>query len=332
MHARSLLTLNHVCNVLKRSLLVFMALTPLLAKSAWPEKPIRLIVPFAPGGAPDLAARIIAPSLQKQLGQTVVVENRAGAGATIGTTAVANATGDGYTLLIGSAANAIDSAIQKKLPYVFERDLVPVLMVAEVPGVLVVPKSLGVNSVQELLTYAKSKPANTLSYGSPGFGTSVHLAGELFDSMTGINMVHVPYKGAAPAINDLLGMRLQLMFPALAAAQAHIQSGALKALAVTTKTRSTLAPDLPTIGELGFPGYEVGGWLGIFAPKGLPAEVLDRIQRGFEESLKEASTRLALARQGIEANPAKADALRERVGSDMHRWSQLIKTRNIEPQ
>ena len=332
MHARSVLTLNHVCNVLKRSLLVFMAFTPLLAKSAWPEKPIRLIVPFAPGGAPDLAARIIAPSLQKQLGQTVVVENRAGAGATIGTTAVANATGDGYTLLIGSAANAIDSAIQKKLPYVFERDLVPILMVAEVPGVLVVPKSLGVNSVQELLTYAKSKPANTLSYGSPGFGTSVHLAGELFDSMTGINMVHVPYKGAAPAINDLLGMRLQLMFPALAAAQAHIQSGALKALAVTTKTRSTLAPDLPTIGELGFPGYEVGGWLGIFAPKGLPAEVMDRIQRGFEESLKEESTRLALARQGIEANPAKAIALRERVESDMRRWSHLIKTRNIEPQ
>lgn len=311
---------------------LLMILLPLQASSAWPDKPVHIVVPFAPGGAPDLTARALAPALQKLWGQPVVIENRSGAGATIGTAAVANAAGDGYTLLLGSAANAIDSVIQKKLPYVFERDLVPVLLVAEVPGVMVVPKALGVNSMQELLVYARAKPPETLSYGSPGFGTSVHLAGELFDSMAGISMVHVPYKGAAPAITDLLGLRLQVMFPALAAAQAHIKSGSLKVLAVTTRNRTALAPEVPTVSELGLPGYEVGGWLGLFAPKGVPAEVLGRIQHGLEDALKDNTTRQALARQGVEANPASAAALRERVDSDTRRWAQLIKTRKIEPQ
>lgn len=332
MPVHALGVMSRCSRVVLRALLCWMGVWVFQAQAAWPEKPIRFIVPFAPGGAPDLAARLIAVPLQKQLGQAVVIENRAGAGAAVGTAAVANAPGDGYTLLIGSAANAIEGVIHKKLPYVFERDLVPVLMVAEVPGVLVVPKALGVNSLQELLAYAKSQPAQSLSYGSPGFGTSVHLAGELFDSMTGVSMVHVPYKGAAPAINDLMGMRLQLMFPALAAAQSHIQSGALRALAVTTRKRTSLSPDLATVSELGLPDYEVGGWLGVFAPKGVPVDVLRRIQKSLEDALKEEPLRNALARQGIEANPAPPTALRERVESDTRRWANLIKTRKIEPQ
>jgi tripartite-type tricarboxylate transporter receptor subunit TctC len=308
------------------------ALIPTLAQAEWPDKPIRIVVPFVPGGAADSAARLIAPSLQKRLGQPVVIENKAGAGATIGTAAVAGSPPDGYTLLMGSATNAIDSAIQKKLPYVFERDLVPVMLVAEVPGVVVVPRGLPANTMQELIAYAKSRPSGSLNYGSPGYGTSVHLAGELFESLTDTTMVHVPYKGAAPAITDLLGQRLQLMFPALAATQTHIQAGTLRALAVTTRSRSALAPDLPTVQESGLPGYEVGGWIGLFAPAGIAPDTLNRLQRAIDETLKEGEMRQALARIGIEATPASAQTLRDRVESDSRRWAHLIKSRKIELQ
>ena len=301
------------------------------AQAAWPEKPIRIVVPFVPGGAADSAARMLAPGLQKRLGQSVVIENRAGAGATIGTAAAAAAPPDGYTLLMGSASNAIGNAIQKNLGYVFERDLEPVLLVAEVPGVVVVPRSLPVTTVRELVAYAKARPGE-ISYGSPGYGTSVHLAGELFESMTGASMVHVTYKGASPAIIDLLAMRLQLMFPALAAAQSHIQSGGLRALAVTTAKRSLLAPELPTVSEAGLPGYEVSGWIGLFAPKGVAPDILRRLERAIDDTLRDEPMRQSLVKIGIEPTPAPAQALRERVESDTRRWEQLIKNRKIELQ
>ena len=299
--------------------------------AAWPEKPIKIVVPFVPGGAADSAARVMAPGLQKRLGQAVLIENKGGAGATIGTAAVVTAPADGYTLLMGSATNAIGGAIQKQLPYVFERDLVPVFQVAEVPGVVVVPRSLPINNIQELIAYVKAHPGE-LCYGSPGFGTSVHLAGEMFESMTGTSMIHVPYKGAAPAITDLLGLRLQLMFPALAAAQTHIQAGTLRALAVTTPKRTALAPELPTVHEAGLPGFEVGGWIGLFAPKGVAPEVLGRLHKAIEDTLKDDETRQALVKVGIEVAPAGPQVLRERFDSEMRRWEKLIKTRKIEVQ
>jgi len=299
--------------------------------AAWPEKPIKIVVPFVPGGAADSAARVMAPGLQKRLGQAVLIENKGGAGATIGTAAVVTAPADGYTLLMGSATNAIGGAIQKQLPYVFERDLVPVFQVAEVPGVVVVPRSLPINNIQELIAYVKAHPGE-LCYGSPGFGTSVHLAGEMFESMTGTSMIHVPYKGAAPAITDLLGLRLQLMFPALAAAQTHIQAGTLRALAVTTPKRTALAPELPTVHEAGLPGFEVGGWIGLFAPKGVASEVLGRLHKAIEDTLKDDETRQALVKVGIEVTPAGPQVLRERFDSEMRRWEKLIKTRKIELQ
>jgi len=307
------------------------ALMSLPAMAAWPEKPIKIVVPFVPGGAADSAARVMAPGLQKRLGQAVLIENKGGAGATIGTAAVVTAPADGYTVLIGSATNAISGAIQKQLPYVFERDLVPVFQVAEVPGVVVVPRSLPINNIQELIAYVKAHPGE-LCYGSPGFGTSVHLAGEMFESMTGTSMIHVPYKGAAPAITDLLGLRLQLMFPALAAAQTHIQAGTLRALAVTTPRRTALAPELPTVHEAGLPGFEVGGWIGLFAPKGVAPEVLGRLQKAIEDTLKDDETRQALVKVGIEVAPAGPQVLRERFDSEMRRWEKLIKTRKIELQ
>ena len=301
------------------------------AYCAWPEKPIKIIVPFIPGGAADSAIRAIAPSLQKRLDQPIVIENKGGAGATIGTASVATSPPDGYTLLLGSASNAIGNAIQAKMPYIFERDFVPVMLVADVPGVVVVPSKLPIRNIQELVSFAKAHPGE-MNYGSPGYGTSVHLAGELFQSMTGTSMVHAPYKGASAAITDLLGLRLQLMFPALAAAQPHIQSGSLRALAVTTRARSALAPDLPTVHESGITDYEVGGWIGVFAPKGTPAEAIQVLTKAIEDTLKDEEIRKGLFKLGIEVMPGSASVLRERVSSDTRRWEKVIKTRKMELQ
>ena len=303
--------------------------------AAYPEKPVHIVVPFAPGGATDLAARIIAPALQNRLGQPVVIDNKAGAGATIGTAAVALAPADGYTLLLGSAANAIGNAIsdnsQKKLPYVFERDFTGVALVAEVPGVLIVPTSFPVQTVSQLTSYAKSH-SGELSYGSPGFGTSVHLAGELYESLADVQLVHVPYKGASPAMTDLLGMRIQMMFPALSVAQPYIDSGKVRALAITTRQRSSLAPNIPTMQEAGVANYEVSGWLGIFAPKGIAPENLKILENEINNTLKDPQVKAALAKISIEPTPASAKVLNEKIESDTKRWSALIKKRKLDLQ
>lgn len=318
-------------STLPKALLLIISMSFGIAYAAFPEKAVHIVVPFVPGGAADSAARLIAPSLQKRLGQPVLIENKGGAGATIGTAYVAASSADGYTLLMGSASNAIGNAIQNKVPYVFERDFTPVMLVADVPGVVVVPAKLPVKNIRELIAYAKVHEGQ-LNYGSPGYGTSVHLAGELFQSMTGTTMIHASYKGASPAITDLLGMRLQLMFPALAAVQAHIQAGTLRALAVTTSKRSALAPDLPTVSESGLPGFEVGSWIGIFGPKGIAPDVLNTLTRAIEETMKEEELRRSLSKIGIEVMPASAQALRERVESDTRRWEKVIKNRKMELQ
>jgi tripartite-type tricarboxylate transporter receptor subunit TctC len=303
--------------------------------AAYPDKPIHIVVPFAPGGATDLAARIIAPALQVRLGQSVIIDNKAGAGATIGTAAVSMAPPDGYTLLLGSAANAIGNAIsnysQKKMPYLFERDFIPVALVAEVPGVLIVPTSFAVQNLTQLIAYAKTHPGQ-LSYGSPGFGTSVHLAGELFESMADVQLVHVPYKGASPAMTDLLGQRIQLMFPALSVAQPYIESGKVRALAVTTRQRSTLAPNIPTMQEAGLPGYEVSGWLGIFAPKGVSPENILILEKAMISTLKDPQVQLGLSKISIEATPGSAKVLNEKLETDTERWNKLIKNKKLDLQ
>ena len=314
-----------------RGIFALIFLTSFSAYCAWPEKPIKIIVPFIPGGAADSAIRAMAPGLQKRLEQPIVIENKAGAGAKMGTAAVASSPADGYTLLVGSASNAIGNAIQAKMPYVFERDFAPVMLIADVPGVVVVPSKLPIKNIQELVAYAKAHPGE-MNYGSPGYGTSVHLAGELFQSMTGTSMVHAPYKGASAAITELLGMRLQLMFPALAAAQPHIQAGSLRALAVTTRTRSSLAPDLPTVHESGIPDYEVGGWIGMFAPKGIPPDAIQALTKAIEDTLKDEEIKRVLFKLGIEAMPGSASVLRERVSSDSRRWEKVIKNRKMELQ
>ena len=320
-----------ICKSISKGIFALIFLSSFSVYGAWPEKPIKIIVPFIPGGAADSAIRAMAPGIQKRLEQPIVIENKAGAGATMGTAAVASSPADGYTLLVGSASNAIGNAIQAKMPYVFERDFAPVMLIADVPGVVVVPSKLPIKNIQELVAYAKGHPGE-MNYGSPGYGTSVHLAGELFQSMTGTSMVHAPYKGASAAITDLLGMRLQLMFPALAAAQPHIQAGSLRALAVTTRTRSSLAPDLPTVHESGIPDYEVGGWIGMFAPKGTPPDAIQALTKAIEDTLKDEEIKRVLFKLGIEAMPASASVLRERVSSDSRRWEKVIKNRKMELQ
>ena len=303
--------------------------------AAYPDRPIHIVVPFAPGGATDLAARIIAPALQARLGQPVVIDNKAGAGATIGTAAVVTSPPDGYTLRLGSAANAIGNAIsnysQKKLPYVFERDFVGVALVAEVPGVLIVPSSFSAQNLAQLIAYAKTHPGE-LSYGSPGFGTSVHLAGELFESLAGVQLVHISYKGASPAMTDLLGQRIQLMFPALSVAQPYIESGKVRALAVTTRQRSPLAPNVPTMQEAGLSGYEVSGWLGIFAPKAVSPEHLLKLEKAITATLKDPQVRQSLAKISIEATPGTAMVLNEKLDSDTERWNKLLKNKKLDLQ
>lgn len=301
------------------------------ATAPWPERPIRIVVPFVAGGAADSAARLLAPRLQERLGQPVVIENRAGGGAILGTDFVATAPADGYTLLMGSASNAIGSALFRKLPYVFEKDLIAISQVADVPGVLVVPAALPVRTVTELIAYTEKHGAQ-MSFGSPGYGTSVHLAGELFMQMTRTKMIHVPYKGAQPALVDLTAGRIQMMFPALAAVQPHVQAGRLKVLAVTSRERSALAPTLPTLAEAGIPGYAVGGWIGLFAPAKTPAPLVERLARTIGEVLQLADVRESLTKAGVEPKPTGAKEFATLVASETRRWEQLVNQAGLEKQ
>lgn len=296
------------------------------AAAAWPERPIKVVVPFAPGGAADAAVRVIAPRME--LAKPIVVENQAGAGGTIGTTAVARAAPDGYTFLVGSAANAIGGALVKDLPYDFSRDLIAVAMLADVPGVLVVAKDVPVKTVPEFVAYVKARPGK-VAYGSPGLGTSVHMAGELFSHTTKTEMLHVPYKGASAALTDLLAGRIQVMFPALAAVQGQVKDGRLRALAVTTAQRTPLAPELPTVAEAGVPGYEVGGWIGIFAPKGTPEAVLNAFRAALAKALADPGVAASLTKVGVEPRPMEAEKFKALVAAETARWAKLVREAKI---
>ena len=246
------------------------ALSSLATAQTYPARPVRVIVGFAPGGAYDIAARLMGQSVSDRLGQPFIVENRPGAGGTIATEAVVRAPADGYTLLLVGAAGAISASLYDKLSFDLVRDIAPVAAISREPHIILVHPSVSASTVPDFVTYAKANPAN-VSYGSGGNGTVTHLAGELFKMMTGINMLHVPYRGAAPALNDLLGGQVQVMFAPLSASIAHIKAGKLRALAVTTATRSDALSDLPTVGE-SVPGYEVSTWSGFGAPRTTPAE------------------------------------------------------------
>ncbi|MCU6616054.1 tripartite tricarboxylate transporter substrate binding protein [Achromobacter mucicolens] len=257
---------------------------------AYPTKPIRLIIPFAVGGSTDNLGRVLAARLSEKLGQQVVADNRPGAGGNIGTDLVAKASADGYTLLFATEGTlGINPSLYKKLPFDPEKDFTPIAQFASVPNILVVNPKVQAKTVEELAAYAKSKPAS-LNMGSAGNGTTNHLSGELFQSMTGTSFTHVPYKGSGPAMADLLADQIQLMFDNLPGSLPHVKAGSLRALAVTSAKRSPLLPDVPTMAEAGVPGYDVEVWFGVAAPKGLPAQTLATLSKAITEISQEPAT------------------------------------------
>ena len=302
------------------------------AQSAWPSKPVRIVVPFAAGGTTDLLARAIAPELQKAFGQPVVVDNKPGAGGNTGAAEVAKAAPDGHTLLMGTVGtHAINVALYPKMPYDHVKDFVPITLVAGVPNVLVMnpanAQKYGINTVQDLARVAKANPGR-LNMASSGNGTSIHLSGELFKSMTGSYMVHFPYRGSGPALIDLMAGNMDLMFDNLPSSLPHIKSGKLKALAVTSGKRSDAVPELPTIAEAGGPalkGFEASSWFGLMAPAGTPAEVVNRIQAETAKALAQPAVKERMLSQGAIPGGITSAEFARFIAAETEKWAKVVK-------
>ena len=300
------------------------------AQSAWPNKPVKIVVPFAPGGTTDILARAIAPDLSKAFGQQFVVENKGGAGGNLGAEQVAKSAGDGYTLLMGTVGtHGINRALYAKLPYDPFKDFVPITLVAGVPNVMVVNTDFAaankINTVPDFIKYAKANPGK-LNMASSGNGTSIHLAGELFKSMTGTFMTHIPYRGSGPALLDLAGGNMQVMFDNLPSAMQLIKGGKLKALAVTSNQRSAALPDVPTVEEAGnLKGFEASSWFGLLAPAGTPPDIVNRIQQEVAKSLATPALKERLAALGAIPSgntPAQFAAL---IEAEHKKWAEVVK-------
>ena len=301
-----------------------LALTEASAQS-YPTKPIRLVVPFPPGGSLDVVARAIGQKLSEAWGQPVVIDNRPGAGGNIGADLVAKSPPDGYTILEGAlSTHAVNVSLYSKMPYDPVRDFAPITLVAVTPNVLVVNPSVPVNSVKELITYAKANPGK-ISFGSGSNGSAGHLAGELFKIEAGVDMVHVPYKGGAPAMQDLLAGQTQLMFDNLANSMQQVRAGKLKALAVTTAQRSTLVPELPTLSEAGLPGFDISTWWGFMAPAGTPKEIIAKWNAEVTRILETPDMKAFFAQQGAEARPTSPEAFGEMIRSEIAKYAKIVK-------
>ena len=298
----------------------------------YPSRPITMVVPFAAGGSTDLVARIIAEKMTEDLGQTVIVENKAGAGGNIGAAAVATADPDGYTILMGTiATHALNPAIMKDMPYDPVKSFAPISLLVLVPNVLEVNPELPVKSVQELIALLKSKPGE-YSYASSGIGTPLHLSGELFKALAGVDMVHIPYRGAGPALNDVVAGQVPIMFDNLPSSTQFIKAGTLRALAVTTKTRSPSFPDLPTMEEAGVPGYETYTWNALFAPAGTPQAVLDRLNASAVKAVKDPGLQPRLADLSATVVGSSADELAKHVVLELAKWAPIVKASGADQQ
>jgi tripartite-type tricarboxylate transporter receptor subunit TctC len=310
-----------------------LAAAPLTAAAqAWPSKPVRIVVPFPPAGTTDILARALAPELQKAFGQPFVVENKPGAGGNIGAAEVAKAAPDGHTLLMGTVGtHAINPALYTKMPYDHVKDFVPITLVAGVPNVLVVNPGLaqrnGIASVADLARHARANPGK-LTFASSGNGTSIHLSGELFKALTGTQMVHSPYKGSGPALIDLMGGNVDLMFDNLPSSMPHIRSGKLLALAVTSATRSSALPEVPTVAEAGgaaLASFEASSWFGLLAPAGTPMDIVNRIQQETAKALATAAMRERLQSQGaIPSGNTPAEFVRL-IDAETRKWAPVVK-------
>jgi len=294
------------------------------ADSAYPQNTIKVIVPYPPGGTTDLLARAVTQRMQQALGQPVVIENRGGASGTIGADAVAKSRPDGYTLLIGAAHHTIAQSVFPKLPYNIATDLAPISLLAMVPNVLVVNAGIPATSVPQLIELSKRNPGK-YSYGSVGPGSAHHLIGEMFKLETGADLTHVPYKGSAPAVVDLIGGQISVMFDSMPSALPHIRAGKTRALAVTTGKRSSALPDVPTLDEAGLKGFDVGTWFGLMAPAGTPAPIVARLNKEVAAALADPAVRKLLLEQGIEPLASTPGEMKARIDKELTAFGALAK-------
>jgi len=300
------------------------------AQAGWPTKPVRIVVPFAAGGTTDLLARALSPELGKAFGQNFLVDNRGGAGGNIGADLVAKSPGDGYTLLMGTVGtHGINKSLYASLPYDPQKDFTPITLVAAVPNVMVMntkrAQALGINTVADFIRYAKANPGK-LNMASSGNGTSIHLAGELFKARTGIFMTHIPYRGSGPAMVDMLAGNTDVMFDNLPSAMPHIQSGSLKAFAVTSAVRSAALPDLPTVAEAGgLPGFEASSWFGLLAPAGTPPDIVNRLQQEVAKALNVPAIKERLTAQGAIPSGDTPQAFTNLIAAEIIKWAPVVK-------
>lgn len=301
-----------------------------LASEAWPSKPVRFTVPFPPGGPVDTTARIFSQKLSEIWKTPTVIDNRAGAGGVVGATAAAKEAPDGYGLFVAAIHHSVNPALMGKLPYDIEKDFVPISFAAMFPVFVVAHPSVPANSIKELIALAK-KSGQTLSYGSSGNGGGTHLAGELFNMQAGTQLQHVPYKGSAPAMNDLLGGQVQLMFSDAPTALQHIKSGRIKVLGVASRQRSAMLPEVPTVAESGLTDYEAYSWAALFAPAKTPQAVVNKINADFNTALKDPAVRQRLLDAGAEADPGTPAQMQQRLRAELDKWAKVIKTAGITP-
>jgi len=311
---------------MKRLFLALLCALPLLAAAdTYPSKPIRFVVPYPAGGPLDTIARLLGQKVSESVKQPVVVDNKPGAGGNIGADAVAKSPADGYTILMGAVAtHAINPTLYASIPYDPVRDFIPVTQVASTPNVLVVNPSVPAASVGEFIAYARANPGK-LNFGSGSTGSAGHLAGELFKTQAGVEMTHVPYKGAAPAMNDLVGGQIQLMFDNLASSLGQVKAGRVRALAVTTARRTSLAPDLPTIAESGLPGFDINTWFGIFVPANTPREVVERLHAQFTRALALPDVKERMLALGAEPVGSRPDEFAAYIRAEGEKYARLIK-------
>ncbi|WP_223851270.1 Bug family tripartite tricarboxylate transporter substrate binding protein [Cupriavidus pauculus] len=305
---------------------------PAGAAETFPSKPLRLVVPFTPGGTTDILARLVAQKTGEVLGQSIVVDNRPGAGGNIGAEAVARSTPDGYTLLMGTLGTQVTNQfIYARMPYDSAKDFTPVTLVANSPNVLLINSTLDAHSIGELIALARREPGK-INYASTSTGGSPHLSGELLNMMAGTRMQHVPYKGAAPAMTDLLAGQVNLMFDNLPSALAQIQAGKVKALAVTGTKRASVLPSVPTVRESGLPGYEVNSWFGLLVPAGTPPERVRQLQQAVDKVLAMPEVKRRIEELGAEPGGEGSAAFAKQIGGDTEKWSRVIRTAGIVAQ